>query len=197
MGIVETIIIVAVVIFVGVLIYKSVHLIGPTEVGLVNKIVPYDQLLVEAEKMAEESTQWKQAGDRYKEILDEWRAIKGVDRKTDEALWKRFSRAREAFNRRRGSHFADLDRQRLTAKATKERAAMLPPSLKFHALRHTYASLCITAGRPIFEVARFMVRPERRIFTLAVTSTKAGARFRLTITGSWSDARYGLSWYRS
>jgi hypothetical protein len=79
-----------------------------------------EALAVEAEKMAEESTQWKQAGDRYKEILDEWRAIKGVDRKTDEALWKRFSRAREAFNRRRGSHFADLDRQRLTAKSRKE-----------------------------------------------------------------------------
>ena len=79
-----------------------------------------EALAVEAEKMAEDSTQWKQAGDRYKEILDEWRAIKGVDRKTDEALWKRFSRAREAFNRRRGSHFADMDRQRLTAKARKE-----------------------------------------------------------------------------
>jgi len=49
-----------------------------------------------------------------------------------------------------------LGRANRTAKAAKERAAMLPPSLKFHALRHTYASLCITAGRPIFELARFM-----------------------------------------
>ncbi|WP_345383661.1 DUF349 domain-containing protein [Pseudonocardia yuanmonensis] len=79
-----------------------------------------EALVAEAEQMAAESTQWKQAGDRYKAILDEWRAIKGIDRKTDEALWKRFSRAREAFNRRRGSHFADLDRQRAGAKARKE-----------------------------------------------------------------------------
>lgn len=42
------------------------------------------------------------------------------------------------------------------AKATRDRAAALPPALKFHALRHTYASLCIAAGRPMFEVARFM-----------------------------------------
>jgi integrase len=35
-------------------------------------------------------------------------------------------------------------------------AAALPPQLKFHALRHTYASLCIAAGRPPLEVARFM-----------------------------------------
>ena len=34
--------------------------------------------------------------------------------------------------------------------------AALPPALKFHALRHTYASLCIAAGRPPIEIARFM-----------------------------------------
>jgi integrase len=34
--------------------------------------------------------------------------------------------------------------------------AALPPQLKWHALRHTYASLCIAAGRPPLEVARFM-----------------------------------------
>jgi integrase len=34
--------------------------------------------------------------------------------------------------------------------------AKLPAGLKFHALRHTYASLCIAAGRPPLEVARFM-----------------------------------------
>lgn len=79
-----------------------------------------EALTVEAEKMAEESTRWKEAGDRYKAILDEWRTIKGVDRKTDEALWKRFSKARESFNRRRGSHFADLDRQRGVAKERKQ-----------------------------------------------------------------------------
>ncbi|HVL86274.1 MAG TPA: DUF349 domain-containing protein [Pseudonocardia sp.] len=79
-----------------------------------------EELAAEAESIAAESTQWKQAGDRLKAILDEWRTIRGVDRKTDEQLWKRFSKAREGFNRRRGSHFADLDRQRATAKARKE-----------------------------------------------------------------------------
>lgn len=32
----------------------------------------------------------------------------------------------------------------------------LPPRLKFHALRHTYASLCVAAGIPPLEIARFM-----------------------------------------
>lgn len=42
------------------------------------------------------------------------------------------------------------------AAATGTETAALPPQLKFHALRHTYASLMIAAGRPMFEVARFM-----------------------------------------
>ncbi|MGE3286716.1 MAG: DUF349 domain-containing protein [Pseudonocardia sp.] len=79
-----------------------------------------EALAAEAETLAAEATQWKQAGDRFKAILDEWRTIRGIDRKTDEQLWKRFSKSREAFNRRRGSHFADLDRQRAAAKARKE-----------------------------------------------------------------------------
>jgi len=77
-------------------------------------------LVEEAEKIAEEATQWKPAGDRLRAILDEWKTIKGVDRKTDEVLWKRFAKARDAFNRRRGSHFADMDRQRTAAKAQKQ-----------------------------------------------------------------------------
>ncbi|KJK53276.1 DNA repair ATPase [Lentzea aerocolonigenes] len=77
-------------------------------------------LVDEAESIANESTQWKVAGDRLRQILDEWKTIRGVDRKTDEQLWRRFSKARDAFNRRRGSHFADLDRQRSVAKSSKQ-----------------------------------------------------------------------------
>jgi hypothetical protein len=77
-------------------------------------------LVDEVETIAESSTQWKAAGDRLRTILDEWKTIKGVDRKTDDALWKRFSKARDTFNRRRGSHFAELDRQRATAKERKQ-----------------------------------------------------------------------------
>lgn len=77
-------------------------------------------LVEEAEKIASEATQWKTAGDRLRAILDEWKTIRGVDRKTDDALWKRFGKARDAFNRRRGSHFAEMDRQRGAAKLRKE-----------------------------------------------------------------------------
>jgi hypothetical protein len=79
-----------------------------------------EALAVEAEDIAANSTQWKVAGDRLREILEEWRTISGLDRKTDDALWKRYSTARETFNRRRGSHFAELDRERAGARQAKE-----------------------------------------------------------------------------
>ncbi|HKP40159.1 DUF349 domain-containing protein [Mycobacterium sp.] len=79
-----------------------------------------EALAAEAEELASNATQWKVAGDRLREILEEWRTIGGLDRKTDDALWKRYSAARETFNRRRGSHFAELDRERAGARQTKE-----------------------------------------------------------------------------
>jgi Domain of Unknown Function (DUF349) len=111
-------------------------------------------LVAEAERIAEESTQWKSAGDRLRAILDEWKTIKGVDRKTDDQLWKRFSKARDTFNRRRGSHFADLDRQRATAKERKqeivEEAEQLAESDDWGATAGRYKALMVewkAAGR--------------------------------------------------
>ncbi|ARG55154.1 DUF349 domain-containing protein [Mycobacterium kansasii] len=79
-----------------------------------------EALATEAEDLAANSTQWKAAGDRMRAILDEWKTITGLDRKVDDALWKRYSAARETFNRRRGSHFAELDRERSGVRQTKE-----------------------------------------------------------------------------
>jgi hypothetical protein len=79
-----------------------------------------EALAVEAEQIAAESTAWKAAGDRLKAIVEEWKTIRGIDRKTDEALWTRFAAARDAFGRRRGAHFASLDTQRGEARAAKQ-----------------------------------------------------------------------------
>ncbi|WP_375486391.1 DUF349 domain-containing protein [uncultured Jatrophihabitans sp.] len=84
-------------------------------------IAAKESLVAEAEKIAESATSWKSSGDRLRTIVDEWRQIKGVDRRTDDALWKRFAAARDAFGRRRGQHFAQLDAERGTVKQVKER----------------------------------------------------------------------------
>lgn len=78
-----------------------------------------ERLVAEAEALAE-STQWKATGDRFRAIVEEWKAVRGVDRRTDAALWKRFAAARDTFTRHRGSHFAELDKQRHAAKQRKE-----------------------------------------------------------------------------
>jgi hypothetical protein len=77
-------------------------------------------LVAEAEQLAAESTSWKASGDRFTAILEEWKAIKGVDRKADGELWKRFATARDTFTRRRGAHFATLDASRKQAQGRKD-----------------------------------------------------------------------------
>jgi hypothetical protein len=104
-----------------------------------------EALAAEAEELASTSVQWKSAGDRMRAILDEWKTITGVDRKTDDALWKRYSAARETFNRRRGSHFAELDRDRVGVKQAKEslcvRAEELCDSTDWGATSATFRDL--------------------------------------------------------
>lgn len=102
-------------------------------------------LLEEVEKIGEESTQWKASGDRLRAILEEWKTIRGIDRKTDDQLWKRFSKAREAFNRRRGTHFAELDKQRAAARERKielvEEAERLADSVDWGSTAGRYKQL--------------------------------------------------------
>ncbi len=104
-----------------------------------------DALATEAEELAEKSTDWKAAGDRLRAILEEWKTVRGIDRKTDDALWKRYSRARDAFNRRRGSHFAELDRGRAAARRAKEtlveRAEALKDSTDWNETARAYRDL--------------------------------------------------------
>src|SRR3954451_12610533 len=90
------------------------------EVARGEALVRKTALVEEAEKIAAESTGWETGGDRLKEILEEWKTIRGVDKKTDGELWKRFAAARDGFTRRRGAHFATLDGQRKQAQAAKE-----------------------------------------------------------------------------
>jgi hypothetical protein len=115
-------------------------------------------LAEECEKLAQ-STQWKVAGDRLRTIVDEWRTIKGVERKLDTELWKRVSAARAEFGRRRGAHFATLDEARKLAIAEKEKlvteAESLSESTEWTSTANRYKALMAqwkTLGRATKEV---------------------------------------------
>jgi hypothetical protein len=158
-----------------------------------------EALAVEAETIAADSTQWKSAGDRLREILDEWRTITGLDRKTDDALWKRYSAARETFNRRRGSHFAELDRERVGARQAKEalceRAEALSDSTDWGPTGATFRDLLTewkAAGRASKEVddalwARFKGAQDKFFSARNATNAERDAEF-----GANADAKQTL-----
>ena len=65
-------------------------------------------MVAEAEQLAE-STQWKATGDRYRAIVEEWKAAPRIDRAGEQELWQRLSHARATFDKRRRAHFGELD----------------------------------------------------------------------------------------
>ncbi len=86
-----------------------------------------EKLVVEAESLVL-SESWKSTGDRLKILLDEWKAAPRLDKKADADLWKRFSSARNKFDKRRRTHFAQLESQ--TALVTQSKAAIIEEAKK-------------------------------------------------------------------
>ncbi|AXI85760.1 DUF349 domain-containing protein [Actinospica acidiphila] len=78
-----------------------------------------EALVTEAEELAQ-SDQWRAAGERLRALVDTWKGLPRLDRKSDDELWHRFSHARSAFSKRRKQHFAQLDAQREEARRIKE-----------------------------------------------------------------------------
>lgn len=78
-----------------------------------------EQIAVDAESLAN-STAWKQTHARFEELLAAWKALPRADREAEQALWKRFSTARQAFDRARRTHFAELGKMSTAAKAAKQ-----------------------------------------------------------------------------
>lgn len=84
-------------------------------------------IVAEAEKIAAqpvEKVQWKQSTARMRALLDEWKAHQRgkvrLDKDVESALWQRFSKARNGFDKARRSHFAHLEQTRGEVKAVKE-----------------------------------------------------------------------------
>ena len=71
-------------------------------------ITEKEKIVAEAESLAL-SENWKATGDRLKALLEEWKAAPRLDKKTDAAFWKRFSASRNKFDKRRRTHFAQLE----------------------------------------------------------------------------------------
>lgn len=78
-----------------------------------------EQISAEAEKIAA-GNDWRAGADRLRELLDEWKALPHLDKKADDALWKRFSAARTSFTKRRKTHFSEQSAKRDAAQKSKQ-----------------------------------------------------------------------------
>lgn len=87
-----------------------------------------EKIVLQAEALAD-SQQWKSTGETLKSLLEEWKKAPRLDKKSDGELWKRFSAARNNFDRRRRTHFANLTKAHATVKSAKEKIVVEAESL--------------------------------------------------------------------
>ncbi|WP_432546201.1 DUF349 domain-containing protein [Kineococcus sp. SYSU DK004] len=108
-------------------------------------------IVEEAERIAEqdpEKVQWRQSGERLRTLFEEWKAAQRegrLDKRSEDELWKRFSHARSAFDKKRRHHFAALGEQRAGIRAEKEKlvaeAEALSTSTDWRGTSNAYRAL--------------------------------------------------------
>ncbi len=77
-----------------------------------------EALVAEAEQVAA-GDDWRHADEQMRALVERWKGLGRLDRKTDDALWTRLAAARSAVQRRRRVHFAELEEKRKGAQARK------------------------------------------------------------------------------
>jgi len=87
-----------------------------------------EDLVAQAEAIAGqpvERIQWKTSSATMRALLDSWkeqqRTGARLDKDVEAALWQRFSRARNSFDKARRTHFAELETTRTAARSSKEK----------------------------------------------------------------------------
>lgn len=95
------------------------------------------EIIEAAEKIASTDPsriQWRPAGEELRKLLDQWKDAQRngprIDRTSEEALWKRFSHARTAFDRERRHYFAELEQRNSSAKEVKEKLVQRAEALQ-------------------------------------------------------------------
>jgi hypothetical protein len=78
-----------------------------------------EEMVAEAEHLAA-GDDWRGGVNRFRSLLEEWKALPRIDRSTDDALWHRFSTARTTYTRRRKAQFAEQAQRRNSARVVKE-----------------------------------------------------------------------------
>lgn len=80
-----------------------------------------EEIVTEAEALAN-STAWKQGGEKFRELVDKWKALPkpaGDQREATDALWERFRNARRTFDKARKIARDEQEKKRTAALAAK------------------------------------------------------------------------------
>ncbi len=64
--------------------------------------------LIEKAKALQNSDQWKETTDKYRDLMDEWKAAGSAGHEYEDALWKAFCEARQVFYDRRSVYYDEL-----------------------------------------------------------------------------------------
>ena len=79
-----------------------------------------EKFVAEAERIAA-GNDWRGGVNRFRALLEDWKALPRLDRASDDELWHRFSAARTTYTRRRKAQFASQAEQREAARVAKEK----------------------------------------------------------------------------
>ena len=78
-----------------------------------------EQIVAAAEEL-KNSTEWSKATAKMNELMDQWKASASAGKETDDALWAKFSEARQAFFDARRTYYADMKEKFAAAKVKKD-----------------------------------------------------------------------------
>ncbi len=79
-----------------------------------------EKMIAQAEQIAD-SNDWRRGQERFRNLLDQWKALPRIDRTTDDALWERFASARSRYSRQRKAFLAQDNQRKAEARQVKEK----------------------------------------------------------------------------
>ena len=64
--------------------------------------------LIEQAAALEDSQEWQKTSEKFRKLMDEWKAVGSAGREHEDALWEKYNSSRQKFYERRNAHYDEL-----------------------------------------------------------------------------------------
>ena len=64
--------------------------------------------LIEQAAALEDSQEWQKTSEKFRKLMDEWKAVGSAGREHEDTLWEKFNSSRQKFYERRNAHYDEL-----------------------------------------------------------------------------------------